>query len=313
MKCYFIEEKSIRIKGVKYVVDCVVEEKRYEDVKEIQDMVNAVFYAVFDVKNPFKLVFDSNEPIGSSHLLYRFRYMLDNGRFIGVRVVTKNNAVRRVLFTVPEEPDKLNLNIGLANEQPVLTEYNDPSSKEQPPGQVFIPNFVIYNILGIPKFNVEEWRLEVTGLVENPVTLDLEGLYRLGLAEYSIDFHCVTGWSVGNVRMKGVPFERILSLVKPMEGVKWIYTEGMDGYTTIFPFEEVLKPNVFLALEMNGRPLEFLHGYPVRLIVPHLYGWKSAKWLRKIVFTDKYVNGYWESFGYHPRGRVFEEERFKDY
>ncbi len=313
MKCYFIEEKSIRIKGVRYVVDCVVEEESLKSIKDVENLVNAVFHTVFNVKNSFELVFDSNEPIGSNHLLYRFKFMLDNGRFIGVRIVTKNNIVRRILFTVPEEPDKSYINISFLNEQPILKGDARFNNGGHPPGQVYIPNLVIYNILGIPKFTIEEWQLEVTGLVENPVILNLDRLYDLGLTDYTIDFHCVTGWSVRNVRIRGVPFERILSLVKPKHGVKWIYTEGMDGYTTIFPFEEVLRPDVFLALEMNGRPLEFLHGYPVRLIVPHLYGWKSAKWLRKIVFTDKYVNGYWESFGYHPRGRVYEEERFKDY
>ncbi|MFZ8791995.1 MAG: molybdopterin-dependent oxidoreductase [Thermosphaera aggregans] len=313
MKCYLVEEESTRVKGVKYVVDCVVDEKLLRSVEELQSMINEVFHASFEMEKPIELVFDSNEPIGSNHLLYRFRIMLDNGRYIGVRIVTRNNKVKRVLFTVPEGYDGLNFNINLVKDQPVLRENAEFNDGGHPPGQVFIPNFVIYNILGIPKFSIEEWRLEITGLVENPVTLDLKGLYDLGLADYSIDFHCVTGWSVRSVAMRGVPFERVLNLIKPIHGVKWVYTEGMDGYTTIFPFEEVLKPNAFLALEMNGRPLEFLHGYPVRLIVPHLYGWKSAKWLRRIVFMDKYVNGYWESFGYHPRGRVYEEERFKDY
>ncbi|MEM0506509.1 MAG: molybdopterin-dependent oxidoreductase [Thermosphaera sp.] len=312
MRCYAVEEKGTRLKGIDVVIDCRVEDERVDCTNDIIRLAEKVFRIVFGTHDGFNIAFESNEPIGNKHILYRLRIPIDSEKYIGVRIVSRYNVVKRVLFTLPIGlREKLKLN-PTPYDPPTFIN-NDGERNNEVPGQTYIPDLIVYNILGVPKFSLTEWRLEVSGLVENPVKLTLKDLYELGTRDYTIDFHCVTGWSVKNIAMRGVPFEKIINMVKPASNVKWVYTQGMDGYATVFPYQEVFKSSAFLALEMNGRPLEFLHGYPVRLIIPHLYGWKSAKWLKNIVFTDKYVDGYWEALGYHPRGDVSREERFKEY
>lgn len=105
-----------------------------------------------------------------------------------------------------------------------------------------------------------------------------------------------------STRFAGVQLIRIAKLVVLKQGVRWVYVEGADGYATLFPSTEIYASNVIVALEMNGEPLDVLHGYPARLVIPHLYGWRSAKWITKIMFTRDYREGYWEALGYHPRG-----------
>jgi len=116
---------------------------------------------------------------------------------------------------------------------------------------------------------------------------------------------------VRGLEFAGVPVLKLVELAKPLEPAKWVYVESLDGYSTIMPVEDFPRSENLVALEMNGRPLHPLHGYPARLLVPSLYGWKSAKWVKRIHFTDKYIDGYWEALGYHPRGCVDLEERFK--
>jgi DMSO/TMAO reductase YedYZ molybdopterin-dependent catalytic subunit len=129
--------------------------------------------------------------------------------------------------------------------------------------------------------------------------------------EYVEDFHCVTGWSVRNVKWKGVSLRKIMDLARVKENASWIYTVSLDGYTTVIPIEDAKSPKAMIALMLNDKPLSIEHGFPARIIIPHLYGWKSGKWLNKIVFIDSYIDGYWEARGYHERGNVWEEERFK--
>ncbi|HWQ17504.1 MAG TPA: sulfite oxidase-like oxidoreductase [Sulfolobales archaeon] len=184
-------------------------------------------------------------------------------------------------------------------------------ARNTPPGQRWIQRFIIYAELGIPKVDINKYRLKVSGLVEKNLELSYDELKSLVDIEYTSDFHCVTGWSVANVRWKGVTLSRIMGMAGVKQEARWLYTISMDGYTTIVPIEDVKDPRAIIALEMNGKPLSIEQGYPARIFIPHLYGWKGAKWVEKLVFLDHYVDGYWEERGYHERGNVWEEERFK--
>lgn len=184
--------------------------------------------------------------------------------------------------------------------------------KSLPPGQRKIPSFVIYRILGQPTVDIDNWRFEITGKVENPLKLSYEELRSMIDMEYVSDFHCVTGWTVEGVRWRGVSLRKLFEMARPMKSVNWGYVVCVDGYSTIIPYEDLASDRAILALELNGEPLTPEQGYPARIFIPHLYGWKSAKWVWKIELREDYVDGYWEALGYHERGNVWRDERFKD-
>lgn len=124
------------------------------------------------------------------------------------------------------------------------------------------------------------------------------------------DFHCVTRWSKLDVKWKGVNWKYFLKIVKPDDNWKFIIQESADGYTTNVAREELEKSDVLLAYDLDGKPLPKEHGWPLRMIIPHLYGWKGAKFLKAIKFTDKDEPGFWEVKGYHNKGDAWKEERY---
>ncbi len=184
---------------------------------------------------------------------------------------------------------------------------------ELPPGQRKIPTFVIYRILGQPEVDISKWRFVISGLVEKEVSFTYDELKEMADMEYTSDFHCVTGWTVENVRWRGVSLRKLISMAKPKPDVEWGYVTCVDGYTTVIPYTDLISEKSILVLEMNGEPLTPEQGYPARIFIPHLYGWKSAKWVWKVELIDRYVDGYWEALGYHERGNVWRDERFKGY
>ena len=123
------------------------------------------------------------------------------------------------------------------------------------------------------------------------------------------EFHCVTGWSVKLAGLRGVKLKDVINMFSM--NTKWIGFKSVKGYSTIIPFEEALEKQAFIITHLWERPLSKEHGFPVRLFLPKLYGWKSLKQLSTIYLLDKYEDGYWETLGYHERGLVEVEERFK--
>ena len=186
-----------------------------------------------------------------------------------------------------------------------------PISGNTPQGQKYIPDFVIYRILGQPKVNIEEWKLLVEELVRRKLEYTYDELLRMKHTKLVADFHCVTGWSVKNVVWEGIPLRKLIGEDNILPDVKWAYVESLDGYTTIIPIKDFLSEESLLVLKINGKILNLEQGFPARVFIPHLYGWKGAKWVTRIILTNKYIDGYWESLGYHPRGNVWLEERFK--
>lgn len=179
---------------------------------------------------------------------------------------------------------------------------------ELPPGQRALKKFIYYSAFKPPEVDIGSYRFEVSVNVEKPRSFSYEEL--LSMIDYrgKMNFHCVTGWSVLDVEMEGVTFKKISEIVKPHG--KYAYFTSLDGYTAVVPYEDFIKG--ILLLKMNGRPLSYEEGFPARPFFEHLYAWKSAKWVAKLQFLDEYKDGYWEAYGYHERGNVWLEERFKN-
>lgn len=180
-----------------------------------------------------------------------------------------------------------------------------------PPGQFYAKRWAIYSALGEPKIRLEAWRLSVKGLVENELNLSSEELQRLPQVRLTRDFHCVTAWSIKDVVWEGVAFRELAKLARVKHEAKWVMFHCADGYATPVPLEDAMVEDSLIALKMNDNPIPIEQGFPARPFIPHLYAWKSAKWLGQIEFMKEYRDGYWESRSYHERGNVWKEERFK--
>jgi DMSO/TMAO reductase YedYZ molybdopterin-dependent catalytic subunit len=311
--CYETSSLGLEFKGIARVVDCPLTSLEVRTIPEVRELVTSTLRGVFG-ELPGDVVFDSNEAIGYTHTIHRFRVQLSPESYIGVRVVVAGKRAIRVVFTIPRGLDvKPKHRVSIYNPELDLTweAVASTNSLSVPRGQFYIDIPVVYAILGVPRVDLSKWLLSVDGLVERRLDLSLSDLYELGVERTTLDFHCVTGWSVRELEFAGVPIRRLVELARPKNNVKWVYVESLDGYSTIIPYSDFAHEGSLVALEMSGKPLDTLHGYPARLLFPHLYGWKSAKWISRVVFTDKYTDGYWEALGYHPRGRVEYEERFK--
>ncbi|MCL6626001.1 molybdopterin-dependent oxidoreductase [Alicyclobacillus shizuokensis] len=152
---------------------------------------------------------------------------------------------------------------------------------------------------GYPTLDLARYRLIVNGLVANPVTLKWSDVMNLAAQQEKTDFHCVTGWSVANVRWHGMSMQTLVDLVKPSRQAKYVHFYSFDGvYTESLSLPEALDPTVLLAYRLNGQPLRQEQGFPLRLVVPKMYGYKSIKWVNRIEFADKPLVGYWEARGY---------------
>jgi DMSO/TMAO reductase YedYZ molybdopterin-dependent catalytic subunit len=150
-----------------------------------------------------------------------------------------------------------------------------------------------------------------SGLVENELGLSFEELQRLPQVKLTRDFHCVTQWSIKDFAWEDVRFrEQRLAKVRPE--AKCVMFHCAVGYTTPMPLEDAMTDDSMIALKMNGKPLPVKQGFSAQPFIPRLYAWKSAKWLTKIEFMGNYEDGCWEGRGYHERGSVLDEERFKD-
>ncbi|MCE4617695.1 MAG: molybdopterin-dependent oxidoreductase [Desulfurococcales archaeon] len=185
----------------------------------------------------------------------------------------------------------------------------DPPSK--PRGQKIIPNLVVYTAEGIiPEKKEPSIKTGYFG-PSGPRYTGMIEPRRDQWIESTQDFHCVTGWSVEELQWKGIPLPDLLAQTG-LRG-EWILVISSGGYATIFPYDERVIENGILVTGMGEDPLPKEHGGPYRLVLPRLYGWKSLKWVETILVGDVYLDGYWEARGYHWRGLVVLDERFKRY
>jgi DMSO/TMAO reductase YedYZ molybdopterin-dependent catalytic subunit len=184
-----------------------------------------------------------------------------------------------------------------------------------PPGQSLSLKWPILHDGEVPTFDPATWDFRVGGLVDAPLTLSWPEMLALPRAEVTSDFHCVTRWSTFDNRWEGVPVRAVLEKVRPRPEVTHVMVcghkgEARYGYTTNLPLADLDRPENLFVLRHGGVDLDPEHGGPLRLVVPHLYAWKSAKWVRGLIFMDADKPGYWERGGYHMRGDPFAEERF---
>ncbi len=181
-----------------------------------------------------------------------------------------------------------------------------------PPGQYFTDRFPVLHAGNVPIYkDLENWDFKIFGSVESEVTLCFSDLMELEKTTVQTDIHCVTKWSKFDTQWTGISFEEVIRLAKPKKDVTHIMCHSEFGFTSNLPIEDVTGDRIaLLAYEYENAALEPEHGYPLRFFVPHLYFWKSAKWLRGIEFMSMDKPGFWESNGYHNYGDPWSEQRF---
>jgi DMSO/TMAO reductase YedYZ molybdopterin-dependent catalytic subunit len=179
-----------------------------------------------------------------------------------------------------------------------------------PPGQYLTQKWPVLHYGPVPPFNPKTWDLRVFGNVENEFKLNWEEFQKLDQTAVQADMHCVTTWSRLDQKWEGIPFSKIVELAKPKPDSKFVIAHSEYGFTANTPLEYCLRDDCLIALRANGEPLTAEHGSPARLVVPPLYAWKSAKWLRGIEFSDTDKPGFWERNGYHNTGDPWKEQRY---
>lgn len=186
----------------------------------------------------------------------------------------------------------------------------EPSQSDRvPPGQYLAKGFPVLSYGETPQISTDRWLLKVWGLVKDK-SFDWSDLINLPQQDFTADFHCVTRWSKLDVTWTGV---KITDLFKELEidpKATHVLQRCYGGYTTNLSLEDFARPENFLAHTLNGEPLPADHGGPLRSVVPHLYAWKSAKWINGIEFLDHDEAGFWERNGYHMRGEPWAEQRY---
>lgn len=187
-----------------------------------------------------------------------------------------------------------------------------PATERLPPGQHLVQNWPVLDLGMTPRVPLAKWSLRVFGAVQESLTLDWAGYEALPKIQEVSDIHCVTTWSRYDNAWEGVSTHTLLDAVRPVEAATFVVLHSRDGYTTNLPLADFAAPGSMLAHSWQGAPLTAEHGGPVRLIVPHLYLWKSAKWLDRIEIRTGDSAGYWETRGYHDRGDPWEEQRYSD-
>lgn len=185
-----------------------------------------------------------------------------------------------------------------------------PDGERLPPGQHLVRDWPVLDLGVQPKIAPEQWELRVFGLVDQQTRWDWAGFMALEQTRARTDIHCVTTWSLYDNEWDGVSTRAVLDAVGPKPEARFVVLHGYDGYTTNLPLEDFAAPDAIIAHRWNGQPLSVPHGGPVRLVVPQLYLWKSAKWLRRIEFLADDRASYWEQRGYHDRGDPWAEQRY---
>lgn len=179
-----------------------------------------------------------------------------------------------------------------------------------PPGQSLTLKWPVLHVGSVPEFDPSTWRFSVRGMVENPFELTWDEFRGLPHVRVRADFHCVTTWSKLDNVWEGVAMRTIVERARPRTEALFVIQHCEGGYTTNTPLADLLREDVLLADGHSPEPLTPAHGAPLRMVVPHLYAWKSAKWIRGLEFTDMDTAGYWEERGYHMYGDPAREQRF---
>ncbi len=179
-----------------------------------------------------------------------------------------------------------------------------------PPGQFVTEKFPVLHAGKVPQFDPQTWDFRIYGAVENPLLLNYADIRGRQATQVNVDIHCVTTWSKLDTTWVGWATRDLLAAVEPKPEATHVIAECDEGYTANILLEDLRKPNSMLAYKFGGRDLTPEHGFPLRLLVPHRYFWKSAKWIRALRFVNQDELGFWEQRGYHNNADYWAEERY---
>ena len=193
-------------------------------------------------------------------------------------------------------------------EQKVLKLGYDPA--RLPPGQYLTEKWPVLHAGTVPHTDLATWTFRVWGEVDNPISLNWEELSALPTVEVTQDIHCVTRWSRFDVTFAGVPWSAVRELIGERPSARYAIAHAEQGFTSNVPISFLEDERAVLATHADGEPLTAEHGWPLRLVIPGKYFWKSAKWLRGIELSAKDQPGFWERYGYHNDADPFAEERY---
>ncbi|PWT93449.1 MAG: sulfite oxidase-like oxidoreductase [Acidobacteria bacterium] len=181
-----------------------------------------------------------------------------------------------------------------------------------PPGQSLTIKWPVLHYAGVPKFDPAKWDFKIYGLVEEPVRWNYQQFMALPRVQIKSDIHCVTRWSKLDNVWEGVAFKEVMKHVRLKPEANFVMFHDEQGYTANVPLADLMRDDVLFADKNNGENISPDHGWPLRLVVPHLYFWKSIKWVRAMEFLSQDKPGFWERNGYHIYGDPWKEERYTD-
>jgi len=200
-----------------------------------------------------------------------------------------------------------------ARERRLLTGVIADSARARlPPGQRLVRDWPVLDLGAEPEVTPQRFRLDIDGAVARPISLTLDEFMALPRQDSVSDIHCVTQWSRYDNRWRGVAARTLLDLVQPREAARHLIFHAYDGYSTNVRLDQFDQPDVFLVHSWETKPLDRAHGGPVRVVMPRLYFWKSAKWLRRVEFAADDRPGFWERNGYHNNADPWLEERYSE-
>ena len=181
-----------------------------------------------------------------------------------------------------------------------------------PPGQYDVgSDWPVLTAEATPRLSTDTWTFKIRGLVEQPTTWNWDEIHTLAPSTFEGDIHCVTTWSKLGVKFSGVSVDTLLAVARPMPAATHVLALGQTGYTTNLPLDDVTGGKAWVVWDYEGRPLPVEHGGPARLLVPHLYFWKSAKWVSGLELLNHDEPGFWERNGYHDHGDPWLEQRYQ--
>jgi DMSO/TMAO reductase YedYZ molybdopterin-dependent catalytic subunit len=186
----------------------------------------------------------------------------------------------------------------------------DDLATRLPPGQYAARDFPVLHVGSVPQFDPRKWRFKISGEVDNPQELTWQQFTALPTKTVRTDIHCVTRWTKFDTTWEGVPFAEIVKIAGVKPAAHFVVTHGANGYSANVPLDVALDDDVLFAHTYDGKPLEPIHGGPLRMFVPKRYFWKSTKWCHGVEFSAVDQPGFWEVRGYHNNGDPWKEERY---
>ncbi len=182
--------------------------------------------------------------------------------------------------------------------------------KRLPPGQYLVTDFPVLSAGPTPRTPLDRWSFSIEGLVRARASWGWQEFLNLPTETFTVDISCVTKWTKLDMKWRGVTVDTLLQAVELNPTARYVTAFSDGGYTTNVPLDEMVNGQAFVAYEFDDKPLAPEHGGPARLVVPHLYFWKSAKWIRGLRLMDSNTPGFWETLGYHIHGDPWKEERY---